>query len=83
MIELFLSMLATYVITSVISSYDGPFDIFARVRGEWEKPWSCFVCLSFWIAIPVIGLQTNMMYTLLDYFAVVGGAILMWKVSER
>jgi hypothetical protein len=80
MIEILLATLTTYAITLVISSYGGPLDVFARLRGKWNKPWSCFVCLSFWVGLLVAGLSQ---LTIFEYFAVVGGAILIWKVSER
>lgn len=76
---LLLCALSVYTVTLIVSSYDGPFDVFARLRAKFDKPFSCFVCLSFWVALPslfVLGFNP------LVYLSVVGAAILIWKVSE-
>lgn len=77
--EVILSILATYAISLVVSSYAGPFDVFARMRGNWSV-FRCFVCLSFWIGLIVACLNY---LTFSEYFAVVGGAILIYEVTRK
>lgn len=80
MIEVILCVFGVYAITLVMWEYGGPFDIFTRLRAKFEYPFSCFVCTSFWVALIVACLSR---LTFEEYFAVVGGAILIWKVGER
>lgn len=82
--DLILSTLSIYAITLVLSSYSGPFQIFSLMRNKspemLKELLSCFVCLSWYTALPFALLLG---FNLLEYLAVVGGAILLWKVSER
>jgi hypothetical protein len=78
--DIILAVLATYAITLIMSSYGGPFDVFARLRAKYDKPWSCFVCLSFWVGLAVSALSQ---LTVLEYLAVVGGTIVIWSIVER
>lgn len=79
-ITLILGFLATYGIATAISSFDGLFGAFVRLRNRFEgtefgRVISCPACLSVFIAIPfTIFLKLN----LLDYLAIVGSAFI-WK----
>lgn len=50
--------LAVYRVSRMITMEDGPFDVFARIRGKidpGQKTWigrglGCVLCVSFWIA---------------------------------
>lgn len=84
MTELILSTLSIYAITLVLSSYSGPFHVFSLMRNKspemLKELLECFVCLSWYVALSftlLLGLN------ILEYMAVVGGAIVLWKVSER
>lgn len=77
--ELILAILSTYGISTLISEYDGPFNLFVKLRNmDVSKVTSCSVCLSVWIAIPVsiiIGL------TLVYYLSVIGAVILLNRIE--
>ncbi len=61
MLELLLiGALATYGISYAITSLEGPFSVFARLRGattqqrNWiERGLHCVICVSFWLGAPV------------------------------
>jgi hypothetical protein len=57
---LIIGALATYGISYAITSLEGPFSLFARVRGatanqrNWiERGLHCVICVSFWLGAPV------------------------------
>ncbi|MEO7144137.1 MAG: hypothetical protein ABI165_11630 [Bryobacteraceae bacterium] len=57
-IRFVLALLATWRITHLLASEDGPGDVIARFRGWigsgfWAKLMDCFYCLSFWVAAPM------------------------------
>lgn len=52
--------LATYGISYAITSLEGPFSLFARIRGatanqrNWfERGLHCVICVSFWMGLPI------------------------------
>jgi hypothetical protein len=57
---LIIGALATYGMSYAITSLEGPFGVFARIRGatdqqrNWiERGLHCVICVSFWIGLPV------------------------------
>ena len=59
-----LAALATWRVTHLLASEDGPADVVARVRarlGEnfWGRLMDCFYCLSLWVAAPAALLLTR------------------------
>lgn len=77
-----LAAFAVYAITLVVSSYGGIGHIFVLLRNkspDWLRELlECFVCLSFWVAAPfaiILG------FNLLEYIAVIGGAIAIYEVT--
>lgn len=62
MFELFVLSLVTYKITAMLVDYDGPFDVFTRLREFVEKHqppkyqifnFDCHFCLSTWVSLPL------------------------------
>jgi hypothetical protein len=54
-----LATVAVWRITHLLSSEDGPWNIVARLRrglgsGMLSKLFTCFYCLSLWIAVPFV-----------------------------
>lgn len=77
MIEIILATLATFGISALISNYDGLFGVFEWIRSK-GTVFSCTVCLSVWIAIPIAYFSG---IGLLGFLAVIGGVILIERVS--
>jgi len=56
---LLMASFATYRVARMLAQEDGPFDVFARVRGRVnQRTWvgrgiACVWCLSFWVALVV------------------------------
>ena len=54
MIEIIISSLATYGISKLVSSYDGLYGVFVRLRTKYpSSPLNCVPCLSVFLAIPI------------------------------
>lgn len=70
--------IATYGLAVLISDYDGPFDILYSLRGRYYRLFSCHVCLSFWIAIP-ISIMTEI--GLIGYLTALGLVILLERIT--
>ena len=50
--ELIITTLATYGLSSLLTSYDGPFDVFLKLRELFPRsPLECTVCTSVWVSI--------------------------------
>ena len=73
--NILLAILATYSIATLLSEYDGPFEIFFKARRSRLSPLlTCGVCVGTWVAIPIsIALNLSPM----EYLAVTGGVILL------
>lgn len=62
--RLVLAVLATWRLTHLLASEDGPGDVIARLRlwlGDrvFGKLMDCFYCMSLWVAAPVAWLLLN------------------------
>lgn len=69
-ITIFITALATLGISSLISQYNGAFDVFQKLRNKFPRsPLTCTVCLSVWVAIP-LSIFTGIGF--IGYLAVIG-----------
>lgn len=77
-IQLLIAILGTYGLISLISDYDGPFNVFFKLRSSrLGKLFECGVCLSPYFAlIPVLGLGMS----LYEYLAVIGGSVILSRL---
>lgn len=79
MLEL-ITILAVWKATEALISYDGPFNLFMRFRRRTN--FTCFFCLSFWIALP-FALILSQDWTLFIYwFGLSGGASLINELDD-
>jgi hypothetical protein len=84
------SVFSVYCVSLLLSNYDGPANIFIKLREVWlpdplKKLFSCFVCLSFWVALifnvfmPFVSVGTFVLH----WFALAGSAIAIYKITEK
>lgn len=82
--SLILLTFGIYAVTLVLYSYSGPFNIFSLLRNKSpeliREIMSCYVCLSWYVAL-LFAVATGMNWV--EYLGVVGGAIVLWMVTER
>ena len=93
MFELFIYALATYKLTAMLIDYDGPLDIFARIRDFVEKHqppkyrvlnFDCHFCLGTWVALPfAIYMGGTIQQILIHWFALSAFAWFMHVIEER
>ena len=91
---LLISALATYRLSLMLSSEEGPLAIFARIRRKVPPKTNpgrgirCFMCWSVWIAAAVtlyllwLGMITKEILPLY-WFAVSGAAVLVHEICSR
>jgi len=91
---LLISALATYRLSLMLSSEEGPLAIFARIRQKVPPKTNpgrgirCFMCWSVWIAAAVtlyllwLGMITKEILPLY-WFAVSGAAVLVHEICSR
>ena len=73
-----ITALALYGLSALISQYDGPWSVFARLRNKYpNSPLTCTVCLSVWLAIPIILLAVFVGTWSIVMFALVGIVIIL------
>lgn len=77
--------LSVWRITSLLVDEDGPYQIFGRIRRQFQ--WNeignlldCFLCTSIWVAIPFSLLFDKWF---VHIFSLSAGAILIHFVAER
>jgi hypothetical protein len=81
-------LLATWRVTHLISSEDGPGKVIRKFRKALEPTFlgdlvACFYCLSFWIAVPFcLTLGVTFKDSLLLWLALSGGAILLERATS-
>ena len=84
-----LAVLATWRITHLLSSEDGPADIIVRLRarlgdGFLGSLMDCFYCLSLWVAAPAAFLVSRQpVLWVLSWLAISGGACLLERLGEK
>lgn len=84
-----MAVLATWRVTHLLASEDGPFDIIVRFR-EWlgrsvaGKLIDCFNCLSLWIAAPAaVFVSRRPVEMLVCWLALSGGACLLERIGQE
>jgi len=84
----FLAVLATWRVTHLLASEDGPADLIVRFRallgdGLLGKLMDCFYCLSLWIAAPAALFVTRRpLEWVMTWLALSGGACLLERLVK-
>jgi hypothetical protein len=87
-IRLVLAVLATWRVTHLLASEDGPADLIVRFRAlfgqsAFGRMMDCFNCLSLWVAAPLAPLVTlKPVDLLLSWLALSGGACLLERLGH-
>jgi len=77
-----ITALAVYGLAALVSSYDGAWSVFARLRNKFpNSALHCTVCLSVWLSIPIILLGTYIGLWFIAPLAIVGVVIFLEKNS--
>jgi len=74
--NLILSTLATFGFSALIVDYDGPGEVFVKLRAK-VKLFRCVVCLSVWVAPIILGLIAYQQMWVIYTLATVGVIILI------
>jgi|SRR5271165_591609 len=88
-IRFVVAVLATWRVTHLLASEDGPADLIARFRALLGqsvagKLMDCFNCLSLWIAAPAALFVTRQLLDwLLVWLAISGGACLLERLARE
>lgn len=88
-IRFFLAALATWRISHLLASEDGPGAIVARLRARlgdsvFGKLADCFGCLSVWIAIPLaFFVSEGALNLVMTWLALSGAAFLLERMSPE
>ncbi len=83
-----LAVLATWRVTHLLASEDGPGDLIVRFRKLLGDSWAgelmdCFYCLSLWIACPAAWFMSRRPVELLfTWLAISGGACLLERMCK-
>jgi hypothetical protein len=84
-----LAVLAVWRLTHLLSKEDGPWDLLRRFRvqlgnGLWGDLFSCFYCLSIWVALPfAFFLGVSLPEELVGWWAISGGAAILERLSRE
>lgn len=84
-----LAALATWRVTHLLASEDGPADVIVRIRARlghsiFGKLMDCFGCLSLWISIPFAFLVSRRIVDLiLTWLALSGAAFLLERATSE
>ena len=84
-----MAVLATWRVTHLLASEDGPFDIIVRFRellgrSIAGKLIDCFKCLSLWIAAPAaVFVSRRPLEMLMCWLALSGGACLLERIGQE
>jgi hypothetical protein len=88
-LRLFLAVLATWRVTHLLASEDGPADVVVKFRALLGqslvgKLMDCFNCLSLWIAAPgALFVTRNFRDWVLVWLALSGGACLLDRLARE
>src|SRR5215470_1249696 len=83
-----LAVLATWRVTHLLASEDGPADIIFRFRALLGHSWAgelmdCFYCLSLWTAAPAaLFVSRRPVDWLFSWLALSGGACLLERITR-
>jgi Protein of unknown function (DUF1360) len=84
--QFFLSVLAVWRISHLLSAEDGPWDLVFHLQkqlgqGFFGNLLDCFYCLSIWIAVPfAIWMMDGWVTFIVYWLAISGGACIIEKV---
>jgi hypothetical protein len=84
-----LAVLATWRVTHLLASEDGPADIVFRLRKRLGEGWvgslmDCFNCLSLWVAAAAaFVVSTHPLMWVVSWLALSGGACLLERLGEK
>jgi hypothetical protein len=78
--ELIISALATFGVASLVSNYDGPYHVFAKLRSKYEL-FRCTVCLATWLATPLFFLATNGFLAYVTSLAIIGVVVIIERLT--
>jgi len=88
-IRIVLAVLATWRVTHLLSSEDGPGDLIYHLRAKLGSSFAgrlmdCFYCLSLWVAAP-LALLVTLHFTdwVLAWLALSGAACLLERVTQE
>lgn len=87
-IRFVLAVLATWRVTHLLASEDGPADLIARLRAHLGRSFlgrlmDCFHCLSFWVAAPAaLFVSRRPLELLMTWLAVSGAACLLERIGQ-
>lgn len=88
-LRLVLAVLATWRVSHLITTEDGPWDLVVRLRrmagtGMLGRLMDCFYCTSLWIAAPFSLIVTrDLAGWVVVWLAVSGGACLLERATDR
>lgn len=83
-----LAVLATWRVTHLLASEDGPGDLIVRFRRLLGDSWAgqlmdCFYCLSLWVAAPAAWFVSHRPLELVfTWLAISGGACLLERIGK-
>jgi len=86
---LVIGILGVWRVSHLLHAENGPWNIVERFRqrigaGLWSGLFSCFLCLSLWVAVPfALLLSGDMQQRLLLWPALSAGAILIERLTSR
>jgi Protein of unknown function (DUF1360) len=89
MLRFILAVLATWRVTHLLASEDGPADLVFRLRARLGSSFAgklmdCFYCLSLWVAAPFALLVTRQILgCLLAWLALSGAACLLERATQE
>jgi Protein of unknown function (DUF1360) len=80
-----LAALAVWRLTHLFTKEDGPWEVFLRLReGIPGQLFSCFYCLSLWIAVPFVWFTGgNAVEKVVTWLALSGAAVLLEKATDQ
>ena len=84
-----LAVLATWRITHLLASEDGPWDLVVRLRARLGRSFAgslmdCFYCLSVWVAAPMaFFVSRNPMELVVTWLALSGAACLLERIDQQ
>lgn len=82
-IKLILALLDTYMLTLLLTSADGPYGVFTKLRGiKGLGALKCFLCTSIWTgAVLALFLANTILEWPLYALALAGGAVLLDRLT--
>ena len=75
-----ITALATFGSASLVTNYDGPFEVFLKLRSRF-KLFRCTVCLSCWLAFPMLYLTAIGALSVVLSFAIIGLIIITERLT--